>query len=408
MKNTYMKTASGVYINYFLLGMVNIMLASNMPYLTEQWDTDNAGVSYIIAAIGVGKLLTYAFTGYLSDKIGRKPLIIASSLGMGIFLIGIPLSSNYHLAFVFAILAGVANSSMDAGSYPGLTELFPRTAGSASVLVKAFMSAGAFILPFMILFFSNHEMFYGYAFFIPAAIYLLNLMFLFTVSFPSSNMNKEKRVDDRNGSKKFISEPVLRKEGFALVIIGFTSTGLFTVSQIWLPTYGQQAVGMPMASSIKLISYYSLGALISVLVLSVLLKKIVRPITVIMIYPIITFISILTILLVKVPVVVSITAFFIGLSTAGIFQLAITIMTELFWRKKGTVTGIVATAAGLASIVMPLVTGWMSKSGNISIIFIFDALLSVTGFIAAAYVYYRYEKLIGKGKVETGDIRLHA
>ena len=60
---------------------------------------------------------------------------------MAIFLIGIPLSPNYHLAFVFAILAGVANSSMDAGSYPGLTELFPRAAGSASVLVKAFMSA---------------------------------------------------------------------------------------------------------------------------------------------------------------------------------------------------------------------------------------------------------------------------
>ncbi|WP_339202284.1 MFS transporter [Peribacillus sp. FSL P2-0133] len=141
-------------------------------------------------------------------------------------------------------------------------------------------------------------------------------------------------MDDRTGRMKFISEPVLRKEGLALVIIGFTSTGLFTVSQIWLPTYGQQAVGMTMASSIKLLSYYSLGALISVLVLSVLLKKIVRPITVIMIYPIITFISILTILLVKVPIIVSITAFFIGLSTAGIFQLAITIMTDFSGEKK--------------------------------------------------------------------------
>ncbi|WP_342615772.1 hypothetical protein [Peribacillus frigoritolerans] len=142
-----------------------------------------------------------------------------------------------------------------------------------------------------------------------------------------------------------------------------------------------------MASSIKLLSYYSLGALIFVLVLSVLLKKIVRPITVI---------------------IVSITAFFIGLSTAGVFQLAITIMTELFWRKKGAVTGIVATAAGLASIVMPLVTNWMSKSGNISINFIFDAFLSITGFIAAVYVYYRYGKLMVKGKVQTGDTRLHA
>ncbi|MFJ7680034.1 MFS transporter [Peribacillus sp. NPDC097198] len=411
MKNRHLNTATGVYMNYFLLGMVNIMLASNMSYLSEQWDTDSAGISYIIAAIGVGKLLTYAYTGYLSDKIGRKPLVYASAFGMGIFLIGIPLSPSYQLAFVFAILAGVANSSMDAGSYPGLIEIFPNSAGSASVLVKAFMSAGAFLLPFMILFISDHDMFYGYAFFIPAAIYLINMLFLFTVSFPSNPKGNASISENNTKKSKFKGKPVLRKEGFALILIGFTSTGLFTVSQIWLPSYGQEAVGMSMANSIKLLSYYSLGALISVLVLSVLLKKFLQPITVIMVYPIITFISILTILLVKIPIIVSITAFFIGLSTAGVFQLAITIMTEFFWEKKGTVTGFVATAAGLASIVMPLITGMMSKSGNISIIFIFDAFLSIIGFISAVYVYYRHGQLVDKNKKpeeEKVDFRLNA
>ena len=397
-------------MNYFLLGMVNIMLASNMSYLSEQWDTDSAGISYIIAAIGVGKLLTYVYTGYLSDKIGRKPLVYASAFGMGIFLIGIPLSPSYQLAFVFAILAGVANSSMDAGSYPGLIEIFPNSAGSASVLVKAFMSAGAFLLPFMILFISDHDMFYGYAFFIPAAIYLINMIFLFTISFPTnSKVNTNIHEVEVTQKSKFKEKPMLRKEGLALIVIGFTSTGLFTVSQIWLPSYGQNAVGMTMANSLKLLSYYSLGALISVLVLSILLKKFLRPITVIMIYPIITFISILTILVVKVPIIVSITAFFIGLSTAGVFQLAITIMTEFFWEKKGTVTGFVATAAGLASIIMPLITGFMSTSGNIAIIFIFDAVLSIIGFISAVYVYYRYGQLLDKGREkEELDLRLNA
>lgn len=410
MKNKYLNTASGVYVNYFLLGMVNIMLASNMSHLSEQWDTDSAGISYIIAAIGVGKLLTYAYTGYLSDKIGRKPLVYASALGMGIFLIGIPLSPSYQLALVFAILAGVANSSMDAGSYPGLIEIFPNSAGSASVLVKAFISAGAFLLPFMILFISDHNLFYGYAFFIPAAIYLINMLFLLTVTFPSHlNATDSVQVNESTQKSKFKDKPILKKEGIALILIGFTSTGLFTVSQIWLPSYGQEAVGMSMASSIKLLSYYSLGALLSVLVLSVLLKKFIRPITVIMIYPIITFISILTILFVKIPIIVSISAFFIGLSTAGIFQLAITIMTELFWEKKGTVTGFVSTAAEVASIVMPLITGMMSKSGNISIIFIFDAFLSIIGFISAVYVYSRYDRLLNKQfEKEEADLRIHA
>ena len=80
-------------------------------------------------------------------------------------------------------------------------------------------------------------------------------------------------------------------------------------------------------------------------------------------------------------------------------------MAELFWQKKGRVTGVVATAAGLASVVMPLATGLLSKTGNISIIFIFDAFLAIIGFLAAVFVYYRYGKVVGKksGK-KTGDI----
>ena len=147
-----------------------------------------------------------------------------------------------------------------------------------------------------------------------------------------------------------------------------------------------------------MLSYYSIGALVSVLSLSTLLKKVIRPVTVIVIYPIITFIAIITILTVKIPAVAVATVFFIGFSTASIFQLAITIMTELFWQKEGTVTGIVATAGGLAAIVMPLLTGLLSETGNIAIIFIFDAFLAVTGFISAAFVYYRYEKIVIKPK----------
>ncbi len=118
MKTSHIKTASGMYINYFFLGMVNIILASNMPSLTKQWNTDPTGISYVIAAIGFGKLLTYGISGVLSDRIGRKPLVVASAGIMAVFLVGIPLSPSYELAFVFALLAGVANSAMDAGTYP--------------------------------------------------------------------------------------------------------------------------------------------------------------------------------------------------------------------------------------------------------------------------------------------------
>ncbi|MED5243780.1 MULTISPECIES: MFS transporter [Priestia] len=398
MKNKYMLSASGMYINYFLLGMVNIMLASNMSFLTKQLNTDGAGISYIISAIGIGKLLSYSLSGILSDKVGRKPLILVSSLTMAIFLIGIPLSPNYPTAFIFAIIAGIANSAMDAGTYPALIEVFPKSSGSASVLVKAFISAGAALLPFMIAFFADRDLFYGYAFFLPALIYLLNMIFMFKLPFPNHKREQNTVQQESAEENKFVSPPNMKQEGIALIVIGFTSTALFTVAQIWLPTYGQQVLGMAESSSVRLLSYYSIGALISVLVLAVLLSKVLRPVTVILVYPMITLIAVLTLLFVKVPAIAIAAAFFMGFSTAGVFQLAITVMTELFWNKKGTVTGIVATAAGLAAILLPLATGLMSKTGHISIIFIFDAMLSVVGMAAAAFVNYRYRKILNKNR----------
>ncbi|MGP7816810.1 MFS transporter [Niallia sp. 01092] len=394
MKNNYMKTASGLYINYFILGMVNIMLASNMPYLTKQLNTDSAGISYLISAIGIGKLFTYSLSGILSDKFGRKPLILFSALAMGIFLVGIPLAPSYQIAFLFAILAGIANSAMDAGTYPALIEIFPKSTGSASVLVKAFMSAGAALLPLMIAFFANQDMFYGYSFFIPAAIYFLNMMFLFTMSFPHHKMENNSISEDDSANRKFHSKPQFWKEGLALIIMGFTSTSLFTVAQIWLPTFGQKVLGLSSTSSVKLLSYYSIGALISVLALSILLKKAIRPIHVVVIYPIITFLSVMVLLTLKSPSIAIIASFFLGFSTAGVFQLTIAIMTELFWERKGTVTGLVATAAGFASVLLPIATGLMSKTGHISIIFIFDAAISLIGLTAAAFVNFRYRKIV--------------
>ncbi|MDQ0880870.1 MFS transporter [Peribacillus sp. V2I11] len=392
MKNQYFKAASGMYINYFLLGMVNIILASNMSSLTEQWDTDSTGISYLIAAIGIGRLLTYGLSGVLSDKFGRKPLIIVSSVIMGVFLIGIPFSPTYEMAYVFALLAGISNSAMDAGTYPALTEMFPESAGSASVMVKAFGSLGATILPFMILFLTTNQLFYGFAFVLPAVIYFMNTFFVLSASFPKSKSDAVSNEEDLH-MNRFITEPKFWNEGVALIIIGFTSTALFTVSQIWLPSFGQEVAGMSSSSAIKLLSYYSIGSLISVLLLSILLNKWIKPVTVILLYPMITLLTVIIILTIHLPIVLSISSFFLGASTAGIFQLTIAIMTELFWRKKGTVTGIVATASSLASVILPIATGLLAKSGDISHIFLFDCFITTIGILAAAFVYYRYKKL---------------
>ena len=56
-KNKYMPTALAMYINYFIHGMGAIILAQNIDFLMEQFNTNKAGVSYVISALGLGRLI---------------------------------------------------------------------------------------------------------------------------------------------------------------------------------------------------------------------------------------------------------------------------------------------------------------------------------------------------------------
>ncbi|WFE14962.1 MFS transporter [Bacillus atrophaeus] len=394
MKNQYTKMAIGLYINYFLLGMVNIILASNMESLSKQLGTTAAGISYLVSAIGIGKLVSLAVAGRLSDKYGRKPFVVAASFIYLIFLIGIPLAPNYALAFIFAVSAGIANSFLDSGTYPALIEGFPKKASSATVLVKAFVSIGATLLPFFISFIVAQDLFYGYTFFLPAIIYFINGFFLLKVAFPNHNQKDAAGTSGASAQDQFKSQPKLRQEGLAIIILGFTSTALFVLVQVWLPKFGQEVLGMPEVQSVQLLSYYSIGALVSVLLLAVLLNKVIKPVTVMIVYPAIALVSLLALLFIHQPAVSVISSFVIGLSTAGVFQLAMTVMAELFPANKGTITSFVNTAASLAFILIPLVTGILSKSAGLTSVFMLDVGIAVISILLALFIGYRYKQVM--------------
>ncbi len=60
-------------------------------------------------------------------------------------------------------MAGLANSFLDSGTYPALMESFPHSASRANVLIKAFVSAGQFLLPFIISFLIWANLWFGWS-----------------------------------------------------------------------------------------------------------------------------------------------------------------------------------------------------------------------------------------------------
>ena len=387
-KNKYMPTALAMYINYFIHGMGCIILAQNIDFLMEQFNTNKAGVSYVISALGLGRLIVLFVSGVLSDKYGRKPFVL---LGMGsyvLFMGGILISTNVTMAFFFALLAGMANSFMDAGTYPALTECFPKAPGSANVAIKAFVSAGQFILPWIISFLIANNLYYGWSFIFCIIVFVINGLFIFKLKFPEF-----KPVEKTEGTTEKVESNVKSNfwiEGVCLILIGFTATATFQVIANWLPSFAREVAGVEQTVSLKLISIYSTGSIVSVFVTSILVAKWIKQVRFTFIYPLISLVMLTVLWMFPSTITCIVAAFVIGFSAAGgVLQLALTSMSELFPSSKGKITGIVFTASSLASTIVPSITGILADI-NLSHVILFDIGITALGVILALIVNIRY------------------
>ena len=179
MKNPYYPTALGLYFNYLVHGMGVILMSLNMASLETLWQTNAAGVSIVISSLGIGRLSVLLFAGLLSDRFGRRPFIMLGMCCYMAFFFGILHTNNIIIAYVFGFLAGMANSFLDAGTYPSLMEAFPRSPGTANILIKAFVSSGQFLLPLIISLLVWAELWFGWSFMIAAGIMFINALFLY-------------------------------------------------------------------------------------------------------------------------------------------------------------------------------------------------------------------------------------
>lgn len=146
-----------LYLNYLVHGIGVLVMSLNVHEFEVQWQTDAAGVSVVISSLGLGRLALLVLAGSLSDKYGRRPFVLLGTVTYLAFFIGLLFTHDVGTAYFFGLLAGAANSLLDAGTYPRLMELFPKAPGPAVILVKAFVAAGQFSLPLILSFLVAHD-----------------------------------------------------------------------------------------------------------------------------------------------------------------------------------------------------------------------------------------------------------
>ncbi|RJZ05723.1 Inner membrane transport protein YdiM [Listeria monocytogenes] len=386
-------TAIALYFTYFIHGIGVSILGQYKQDFAGVWGADKLSdgtfdvsmVIAVIAALGLGRLLTLPISGPFSDKFGRKPSALIGVALYAVYFIGLAFAPNMYIAYAFAFVGGAANSFLDTAVTPSVLEIFTKNGAIANMFTKFSISIGQFVLPFAIGMVAAANMSFRTLFVITMVLIVIDGLIIAFMPFPPMNNNV-------GGEKAKPEKMKLNATSWAIIGIGFTCTSTF---QLWLNCNQELGKLYGMADPSKIQSFYSLGTMCAILITAVLVKKFILPVRILILYPAIATLMLLIIYIVQTPTICLIGGFVIGYAAAGgVLQLAVSTANEFFPTNKGKITSIVMISSSLANYIVLNVASYITKAGGIEgpkYVLLFNVAITVIGILLAIFVNMRYK-----------------
>ncbi len=412
----YLLTLAVVYLAYLAHGIQAIVLSQNLDNLAIQWGTDAAGVYAAISATGLAKFLTVWICGEISDKVGRRPMAVIGAAMYVIFFAGCLTTTNYSLAYVFAFLAGAATSFFDGCLYAAAQESWIKAQGAATILIKGFISVSGLIYPMLVVSLrAAGGTAWKTGFIVPIVMSVILLVIAVIAPYSYDEEMKEKKAAGHaDGEKKKgldadalaaaarFKAPAPKWLVVPLAIMGFINMAAMFSAQQLLNRYGLNYVGMSDAVSAGLTSLYTGGSLAAVLLWAFAMAKLRwRTLKVLIIDLAGTTVCYALVIATRSTAVIQFAAFAIGFFAAGgALQCGVTLMQEFHPGPKGRNLGIYYTFMGLASYIMPVITGTLTaSSGNegaaARISLSLNLVFAACGLAFCLYLAANYKKWFG-------------
>ena len=191
-ERNYYPTALALYITYFVLGIAASIMGQYKQAFAALWGAnvlsdglyDVSAVVSVIAAIGLGRLIAFPIAGPLSDRLGRRLSALIGCALYAVFLLSITFTKNMYVAYVLAIISGMANSFLDTSITPSCMEIFKEKGTIANIFTKLSISIAQFLLPFAIGYVASENLPFNTIFLVTAAIIIIDGIALAFLPFP--------------------------------------------------------------------------------------------------------------------------------------------------------------------------------------------------------------------------------
>ena len=295
------------------------------------------------------------------------------------YFMGIAFAPSMGVAYAFAIVGGIANSFLDTCVSPTCMEIYVNNPSVANLFTKFSMCISQFLLPFLIGFVAAANMSYRTIFIVAgAAIFIDGILILF-LPFPERNT--------AGTVKKEKTKLKITPAALAAILIGFTSSSTF---MLWLNCNQELGKLYNLSDPSKIQSFYAVGTFAAILCSSVFIKKGLKEINILIIYPLISFIMLGLCYFIQNPTICLVGGFVIGFAGAGgVLQLAVSTTAEFFPENKGTATSMVMIASSVANYTILTLAGYITKTAGTSaprMILLLNMAVTFIGILLALFV----------------------
>lgn len=379
------KTLAVTYGAMAIEGGLNTFFVALMVLLAAHFGVGREEIGLFLQVKGVGTLIMLYVAGMLSDRYGRKNVILAGAIGFVVFLVGFGLSPTMQIGLIFAFLAGIAHGMTDSPAISIIFDVIDGNTGPAVSIVQAFFASGAMLTSFVasILISTGiawQWMIVGYL--VVIAVLIFGVM---KATYPPTQGSE---IGDEDERIVFVRKPTFLQDGLLLGITSLVFAFVQGIMMTWIPTFGNLAKGFAEDVATRMLSSYQLGSVVGSIAFAFLLVKYHSTIFMYL-NPIVTLVALALTFFVDSALFLNVLYFVCGIGQGIYFSLLVNTGGELFWDRAGSATGAIGTVNMLGNIMAVGVTSQLLNVAGVAAIFEIAVVLLVA-LIVLAWLFRRH------------------
>lgn len=418
----YLLSMITVYMAYLTHGMQALIFSQNQINFATKWGFDMsnpesaayaagaAAVSTAIAWTGLGKFLSVWIGGEISDRVGRKKLMIGGAVLYIICFATMLTTPNATIAAFAGLMAGVATSGFwDASGYPAVQEAYPAAPGTALIMIKFFVALSSIFYPIICVKTAAAGN-WKFNIILPLALSCVVLLLACAAKFVYDDQKKAGAAGGKDADA--VAQEIAAAKARQLVAPG-KATALLTYfyaflvmavmygAQQYTKAFGLAYCGLSEMQAASFTTMYQIGSIVAVAFWAIMMSKLKwHPLKVLIIDSVMTAVALLAVLFIHQVAIVYIAILLLGFGCAGgALQTGLSVVQEFVPGPKGRNTGIYYTFMGAASYLMPVIVGRLTiisgESKAVYTLMILMFVLAAVQVLATLYLIGRYKKVFG-------------